>query len=192
MDNKPECAAGKRKRQQNFSSAEKMDLFMLMDKFKHVIENKATDKTSNSSKEQAWKEITNSFNATSSSGVFRDKESLKRFHENRKKYVKKILAKNKQELLKTGGGPMTIIEVDVADKILIEIINKKTVEGLLNPFDSDNITIIETHEKTHGLNQNNPQVLTMLVKYKYFKYFFCCREKKTYIYHCLWSIQYNF
>lgn len=145
---------GKRKRQQNFSSAEKLDLFVLIkEKFKHIIENKTTDKTSNNSKEQAWKDITSSFNAISSSGIFRDKESLKRLYENRKKDVKKILAKNKQELLKTGGGPMTKIEFDVADKILIEIVNMKTVEGLSNPFDSDQI--IDKHESS--LNLASPQ-----------------------------------
>ncbi|CAG9768508.1 unnamed protein product [Ceutorhynchus assimilis] len=40
-------------------------------------------------------------------------------------------------MMKTGGGPENKIELDAADKILITIVNQKSVEGLMNIFDSD-------------------------------------------------------
>lgn len=47
-------------------------------------------------------------------------------------------------MMKTGGGPENKIIFDVADELLMQIMNIKTVEGLQNSFDSDEHVIYET------------------------------------------------
>lgn len=128
----------KRKRQPNFSTKEKFDLLSIIaSKYRDILENKATDKVSMVEKEKAWVEIEKDFNSTSQVGLYRDKDCLKRFFENRKREVKKLKAQERQEILKTGGGPEKKMVFDVADEILIEIMNPKTIQGLDSEFDSD-------------------------------------------------------
>ncbi|CAG9769774.1 unnamed protein product [Ceutorhynchus assimilis] len=126
----------------------------------NCIENKATDKSSIVVKEQAWKELTDTFNAVSTTGIYRDKECLKRFYENRKsdlRNLRKIIAKNKQEMMKTGGGPENQIELDAADKILITIVNQKSVEGLINIFDSDIAVQCKNVDEPKNVKGSNKQ-----------------------------------
>lgn len=139
----------KRKRQPNFTVREKLELFSIIkDHYANQLENKGTDKSSVTLKEKSWQNIEKDFNCVSSTGIFRDKDCLKRLYENRKREVKKAVAKNKQEQRKTGGGPEVKIEIDAADDILLQIMNPKTVIGNFSMFDSDadNPTIKQIEE----------------------------------------------
>lgn len=63
------------------------------------------------------------------------------FYENQKKERRKKKAEERSERFKTGGGPpaTTVINSKDPDEVLASIINHKTISGLSNPFDSDNL-----------------------------------------------------
>lgn len=87
--------------------------------------------------------ITNKFNA-SSENVYRDMHSLKKADTNIKMQVRKEVANDRVEALRTGGGykkpsnnPLTEITLDT--------INSKTVYELKNNLDCDKTTEEEEH-----------------------------------------------
>ncbi|KAF5275533.1 hypothetical protein FQR65_LT16600 [Abscondita terminalis] len=122
----------------NFSASEKLRLLrMIADKYASIIEDKKTDRASAEKKLKAWYQITNEFNATSVTSVFRSLASLKKCYENRKKELRKTVADERKETTLTGGGPPPKIKKDETDDILISIINEKTLVGIKNPFDDD-------------------------------------------------------
>lgn len=65
-------------------------------KYKSVLENKRTDHATSQQKNLIWEKITVEVNASNSSGIFRSKEVLKRFYENRKREVRRIAAKERR------------------------------------------------------------------------------------------------
>lgn len=75
----------KRSRSANFLAKEKLLLVTLAANFKNILENKKTDTVTNQEKEQAWALITTQFNSQCPDNIFRNKESLKRLYENKKK-----------------------------------------------------------------------------------------------------------
>jgi hypothetical protein len=90
-----------------------------------------------SEKEAAWKKIEEEFNSQST--VFRSVESLKRFHNNKKKEIRKTAAEEKRSFRTTGGGKAVVKSTDPVFDLTLEIMNKRTVYGLSNNFDSDSL-----------------------------------------------------
>lgn len=60
---------------------------IIAQKYKHIIEDKKTDRNTLHQKIEVWKKVEADFNALSPSSYFREWSVLKRFYENRKKEV---------------------------------------------------------------------------------------------------------
>ncbi|KAL4105120.1 hypothetical protein QTP88_020392 [Uroleucon formosanum] len=97
-----------------------------------------TDAISWKEKEDAWKSITNVFN--SNSIVFREMHSLKKFYE-KKKNTCKIIAHNRSEVYKTGGGKIEAPAISTINIATLEIMNATSVNGHNNDYDDDQVTI---------------------------------------------------
>lgn len=70
-------------------------------------------------------------------------------YENKKKEIRKVVAAEKRETFKTGGGlPESVPKKEVCDEILLSIMNKKSVYGIESVYDSDGIVI----EKNNNTN----------------------------------------
>ncbi|KAK5648064.1 hypothetical protein RI129_002956 [Pyrocoelia pectoralis] len=122
----------------NFTTSEKLHLLRIISsKYGSVLEDKKTDRASTEKKSKAWLDMTDEFNATSTTNVFRNTSSLKKCYENRKKELRKTLAEEKKERLLTGGGPPPAVKTDETDDLLMSIMNKSTLVGLHNEFDDD-------------------------------------------------------
>ncbi|XP_011883673.1 PREDICTED: uncharacterized protein LOC105570832 [Vollenhovia emeryi] len=126
--------SSKKKRLPNFSNLEKIRLIELVEREKNIIENKKTDNVSVNDKDACWKNITNEFNSNSISG-HRDVACLKSCWDNLKKKTRKYYADIRNEVFKTGGGKINIIDDPIAEKV--KSIIQPSVEGLQNNFDSD-------------------------------------------------------
>lgn len=130
----------KRKRCANFSLNEKIMCLNVIKKYKHIIESKETGALSWKEKEHTWKMIEREFNAHSD--TYRSLDVIKRFYTNKKKDTRKCAANNRAEYFGTGGGapiPATIVK-DPTFELTLDILNKKTVVGLENKFDSDMVS----------------------------------------------------
>jgi len=137
----------------NFTKSEKTKLMQIIaQKFKNTLEDKKTDRASVSKKEEAWKKIESEFNFNSIGQNYRSAKSLKKCYENRKKELRKTLAEEKREIMKTGGGaPPTSRRIEDSDEILLSIVNSKTMVGLCNPFDDDAVDISITQTQSENL-----------------------------------------
>ncbi|KAL1488159.1 hypothetical protein ABEB36_015117 [Hypothenemus hampei] len=126
----------KRCRAPNYSQEEKMRLLSLIAEMKDVIENKTTDAVTWHQKEEAWKEVTIKFNA--SSLVKRSVASIKNFYENQKRNCHKKASEERRYLKGTGGGPaLPSTSTDNLHDLTLAIVNKKTVYGLECEFGGD-------------------------------------------------------
>lgn len=110
----------------------------LASKYKNIIENKKTDAVTVSEKNEVWFKITKEFNSICANNVFRPTESIKKYYENLKEDLRKRAGEERKSIYKTGGGPPSP-KKKAEDDILLSIINKKTIFGLENPFDSDEV-----------------------------------------------------
>lgn len=138
----------KRPRAPNFSPDEKIRLLNIIKNYKDVVENKKTDAVTWHDKNNAWTKITAEFNATAL--VQRSKESLKGFFENQKRCTHKKAALQRKGMTRTGGGSFSY-ESDPIFNLTLDIVNKKTVYGLTNPFDGDsNCETITSVLKSHN------------------------------------------
>lgn len=126
----------KRERSANFSHSEIRELVNIIMKFKHIIENKATDTCNIKQKQLAWTQVTNNFNAASLNT--RNTKTLKMKYDGLKKQLKKKVAEQKRQLYGTGGGPMVGIKLEDYEEKLYSIM-KLNVEGLPSRGDSDSI-----------------------------------------------------
>lgn len=124
----------KKKRSQNFSNEEKITLLNIISLYKDLIENKHTDAISNKQKNEAWEKICNNFNSACPDSQHRSVTVLKKFYENKKKEVRKLVAEEKAQINGTGGGPSRTIKKDACFDMILSIINHKTVYGLKNKF----------------------------------------------------------
>ncbi|XP_063893792.1 uncharacterized protein LOC126055090 [Helicoverpa armigera] len=126
----------KRERSTNFNKSEIRLLTELVAKHRTIIENKQTDAVTNKEKEAAWIKISSLFNAATGFTA-RSTKSLKLKYEGIKKETKKTLAKHRQELYKTGGGPSSAPEVtDIQERVIAICSN---INGLDARNDSDKI-----------------------------------------------------
>lgn len=126
----------KRVRACNFNKEEVRLLTELVTKHRSIIENKKTDAVTNKDKEAAWEKIARMFNA-SSGLASRNAKTLKLKYESLKKEAKKKMAKHRQDLYKTGGGPSTVPDLDDVEENIVDICSNIT--GLEARNDSDNI-----------------------------------------------------
>lgn len=126
-----------RRRSPNFTKDEVHLLLYIAVGEKFVIENKKTDATTWKEKDEAWERICTAFNSQSPQNVWRNKDSLRKLYDNKKKELRKEAANSSYEVYKTGGGP-TYKEVSTDDELLLTLVNNKTISGTFNPFDSDN------------------------------------------------------
>jgi hypothetical protein len=125
-------------------------IFTLVDKYRHIIENKKTDSTTCHDKAKTWKQIETEFNARLPNSCRRNSESLKKFYYNKKKELRKSVAEERKEILLTGGGPAKLLKKDASDNLLLSLMGDKTVYGLSNSFDCDNVPST-SHEINHVL-----------------------------------------
>ncbi|CAH0546160.1 unnamed protein product [Brassicogethes aeneus] len=98
-------AQKKRGRAPNFSPQERDCLLNLVHKYKHIVCNTKTDGASNDLKTKYWKKITEEFNASSPTAIFRETDSLHRFFLNTVQTTRKVAAEDKRMKYLTGGGP---------------------------------------------------------------------------------------
>lgn len=92
----------KRKREHNFSANEKQLLISIISKYAHIIEDKKTDRTSMEAKNKAWKTVEIEFNSSSTEGVYRHSDRLKKIFCNKKHDVRILKAEDaKQVYLET-------------------------------------------------------------------------------------------
>lgn len=145
-----ECNS-KRQRASNFTKEEKMNLLNIIKQYKHIIENKETGATYWKTKEETWKKVQSEFNSTSN--TFRPAEVLKRFYNNIKKETRKSAGVQNRARNKTGGGQCVKVEDDPIFNLTLDIINKKSVFGLKNTFDSDSfedpVMIVSRFQNTY-------------------------------------------
>lgn len=133
-----------RKRSANFSYDEQIELLKIISNFKRIVECKKTDAATSRAKDQTWIKITNMFNSCSPNLVYRSKESLKKFYDNKKKRVRRSVANQSVKLLQTEAEHLNPEEKRTED-IVLSITNKKTIDCLENKFDSDGrIDLTET------------------------------------------------
>ncbi|XP_074032551.1 uncharacterized protein [Leptinotarsa decemlineata] len=138
----------KRIRAVNFTPREQNLLFSICLNYKNVIENKETNAVVNSEKNETWTKICQEFNSTSGDFNNRSVDQLKRCYENRRQNVRKRRAEVRQECLKTGGGPPP---PDIEEKLVLATMDPLTVDGYLNPFDSDSVTSVGSPRKQNQI-----------------------------------------
>jgi hypothetical protein len=90
-------------------------------------------------KEAAWKKIEEEFNSQST--VFRsvDRISKEILQQQKKKETRKTAAEEKRSFRTTGGGKAVVKSTDPVFDLTLQIMNKRTVYGLSNNFDSDSL-----------------------------------------------------
>lgn len=126
----------KRERSTNFNKSEVRLLTDLVAKHRTIIENKKTDAVTNKEKERTWINISSLFNAATGLTA-RSTKSLKLKYESIKKDTKKTMARHRQELYRTGGGPSSAPDLtDIEEKVIAICSN---ITGLDARNDSDSI-----------------------------------------------------
>ncbi|XP_073961937.1 uncharacterized protein [Choristoneura fumiferana] len=115
----------KRERNLNFSREETDMLVSLVEKNKHIIENKKSDAVTWKEKEEKWKAIESAFNS-SGIGVFRSAKHLRTKYEALKRSTRKKASSIRAELYKTGGGvneapPLTAVEQKLKQMIILSV-----------------------------------------------------------------------
>lgn len=123
-----------------------------MHNFKEIIENKKTNGQPWREKDVAWSTLTELFNSQIPKSYSRSKEALKKYN-NIKKSVRKKVAEDRREILKTGGGHYEI-KTDAAKELTLGLMNIKNVYGLHNNFDSAAVVECEENEDLGYKNAN--------------------------------------
>ncbi|XP_011858264.1 PREDICTED: uncharacterized protein LOC105555834 [Vollenhovia emeryi] len=155
-------------RSKNFTKDEKLRLVHEISLYQYIIENKATNMTTNKDKEEAWANVTMNFNRNKPETQQRTEKCLRLCWDNLKRDTKKYCAKLQRELYKTGGGVQSVQPNPLLEQVR-EMMTKAAVSGLHNPFDSDAITINENAHVQELLEDNDScddpvEVFTYLLK----------------------------
>ncbi|XP_074038652.1 myb/SANT-like DNA-binding domain-containing protein 3 isoform X2 [Leptinotarsa decemlineata] len=116
----------KKVRSSNFSREEEMNLIQEIEKFKHILECKTTNKVTNAEKEEAWRKVLSSFNSRNIQ--VRSISQIKAKFDNLKTKARKDMAKQKSYMTGTGGGPAIKIDLDPVTEATLNIINMKTLD----------------------------------------------------------------
>lgn len=118
----------------NFSELEKETVLELVEKEKHIIEDKRNDGRMVAKKEKAWESLTRDFN--SRPGVNkRTTPQLKRLWKNLKGKAKKSLAEERKSRKETGGGAEVTSVDSISQKVIS--ITPQQIFSLRNTFDDD-------------------------------------------------------
>ncbi|KAG5884239.1 hypothetical protein JTB14_011728 [Gonioctena quinquepunctata] len=107
--------------------------------------------------------VATEFNAACPYGNLREATVLKKFYENKKKEVRKVVADEKTEINGTGGGPATIIKKDNTFDLILSILNHKTVFGLENKYSNLTDPLLSSsrvnmEEFTYVFSDNSPTI----------------------------------
>lgn len=137
-------------KQTKFKDSEISVLMKLVDKYKHIIENKKSDAVVWKNKQAAWEKITQEMNAAN--GTFRTSANIRGKYENLKKNTKKKFAQEKRNLYRTGGGVEPVVNITKTDEEIKNLLGV-SLDGLFNEFDSDAV-VIEITEDTE--NKDTP------------------------------------
>lgn len=133
---KYKMSSEKRARSPNLTAEEKNALVDLVTKHFEIVENKRTDAVTQQTKLKEWIIIAQEFNSSCSNHQ-RTAENLKIGWENMKKSTRKTYSDDKMQCVTgTGGGPPKKRKEDPLLGRVMDLI-RPTVEGLINPFDSD-------------------------------------------------------
>ncbi|KAL1492300.1 hypothetical protein ABEB36_012773 [Hypothenemus hampei] len=112
----------KRCRAPNYSNSEILTLISIVEKYKHIVDNKKTDNQTWKEKDEVWDKICNEFNSQST--IYnRSKESLKKYYENKKKIIRKQVAEERKELFKTGSGIPKRRKKDETTDLVLALMN---------------------------------------------------------------------
>jgi predicted ribosome quality control (RQC) complex YloA/Tae2 family protein len=114
-------ASNSTKRSGNFSKEEEQLLVSLVTQNKHIVENKKSGVISWKDKQEAWKRIEAEFNCQNTHNLYRNMKGLKEKYANLKKTTKQKFSKNRQQILKTGGGSCETINFTDIDTTLKDI-----------------------------------------------------------------------
>ena len=98
-------------RSKNFTDTEKNLLLNLIDKYKNSVECKRTDSKTLKQKSEAWANLCEEFNSTSTYNK-REVKKLQSFWKNLKTRAKSNCAYMRREQLETGGGPAPQLQED--------------------------------------------------------------------------------
>lgn len=109
-------------------------LTKLITKYKHVLENKKTDKVSNQEKIKCWDKLKEEFNSQQL-GRAKTVKQLKTCFNNMKLRYRRDVALKKKDLFQTGGGPSSVKDVEV-DSALAELVTP-SITPQQNYFDDD-------------------------------------------------------
>jgi hypothetical protein len=71
---------------------------------KHIVEDKKSDVISWKDEQEAWKRIEAEFNCQNTDNLYRNMKGFKEKYANLKRTTKQKFSKNRQQILKTGGG----------------------------------------------------------------------------------------
>ncbi|KYQ51409.1 UPF0439 protein C9orf30 like protein [Trachymyrmex zeteki] len=103
------CESTKISKSKHYSAIEKKIFLEILKDFKHVIEVKKSDSSTLRDKEVAWSEICKRYN---------DLQQLKKLWANLKQSQRKVLTKEKQARLDTGGDP-PLAEINIDPDIAL-------------------------------------------------------------------------
>ncbi|GBP13580.1 hypothetical protein EVAR_6924_1 [Eumeta japonica] len=145
----------------NFSNDEIMRLKELIEKYAGVLLNKTTDATSSRQKTAAWLEIEKEFNA--SAFIYRSVKQLKLKFENMKKIARREVAREKQGLRKTGGGPSNFTPGSETDWVR-SIIPPISLDGENSIYDDDASEPIVTVSVDPVRSSNNDVLIGEQIK----------------------------
>ncbi|XP_072935410.1 uncharacterized protein [Epargyreus clarus] len=123
----------KRQRSENWLEEDKIILKELVKEKVTIIENKNTDSNTNAQKVAAWHDLRESFNNMARTP--RTMQQIKAQWGMIKMSAKKAKFVERQQLLKTGGGPPTVPEAKTCEDISVWLPHEFTVDT--NEFDSD-------------------------------------------------------
>lgn len=129
----------KRERSTNFNDCELELLVDLVQKQKHILENKKTDAVTTHLKNKAWEILCKSFNSKSLNG-YRSEKCLKSKYDNLKKSVKIKLREVKSKPCATGGGPAVPqkpLEKLTGLEEKVRSLNPLAFDGVVSQFDND-------------------------------------------------------
>lgn len=121
-------------RSANFTHEEKELLIDTVIKYKHIIENKKTNASTQKDKNQAWDHIALDFSANGTS--LRTAKTLKGKYESIQKALKKKCAEYKSDASRTGGGIANAKDLQPFEERVLAITQLSTM-GMEPAFDND-------------------------------------------------------
>lgn len=139
-----QCAMAKR--QPNFTFFEKQILIRLLNDYKHIVEDKRTDKRTNKEKEKAWTEITDRFNSEADVNK-RTKKQLENCWKALKSKDRDSRAAERREHFRTGGGPPVDVKKDPLCELVAEI-TQANFDPINNAYDDDSEQLADESETT--------------------------------------------